>query len=393
MDKNTWHPEFVGSFPGECNYIEDFYESLYWEPIEHNGVLYYPPFAANEIATFSLQTNTFEKIKYKDDDMVIVGRAFLGAAACGSYIYFIPYEYPAIVRLDTTTKEITHHSDWLSSHKELTGNSQKIYFNRPHIVGTTLWLSILETNAIMEFDMESLRFTIHEVGNQNYRYGRPFFDGVHFWLPPRHNLKTPVVRWNPITGATKEFPEIQSDYDNKRFLPFISCGGYLWLLPIVGEHAYKINTTTNTVTIADEFESGSVKSEDGKTYAKFGVAQALGDSIYAFSSYNRVLIEYNCTKRNRKEEAITFFPKTAEQLSIFYKNIFLQNTKKMKTASDSYYYEGVNTQVNAYIAHLLEENNDKKTALYKRRKELARTLSKNADGTAGQEILKIIKKR
>jgi len=243
----------------------------------------------------------------------------------------------------------------------------------------------------MEFDMASLEYTIHEVGNKNYRYGRPFFDGAHFWLPPLFNTKTMTIKWNPGTKAKKEIPEIQADKDNW-FLSFVSCGEYLWLLPITGEHAYKINTKIDSVTIADEFESGYTKSEVGKPYYKYFLTQTSGDSIYAFFTHTSALVEYDCTKGNRKEEAIAFSPEAAEQLSIFTKNIFQQNRGKMKTTSGYYYYESFYTRANAFFEHLVEKNNDEKTALHKRRKELACTLTKNADGTAGEEILKMIKK-
>jgi hypothetical protein len=204
MDRNTWSPEYVGSFPNESDYIGEFNNSLYREPVEVDRVLYFPPLLANEIATYSPQTEVFDKVKYKDNnDGEETIRDFMGAVVYGDYVYFTPVEYPAIIQLNTKTMQITRHTEWVTPVRELTGDSQNGYFCRPTIVGSSMWLPIRNSNAVMEFYMDTGKHTIYEIGNTKYCFSHAFFDGTYFWWSPLYGTNTPVVKWSLETGVIK----------------------------------------------------------------------------------------------------------------------------------------------------------------------------------------------
>ena len=64
MSRTELKLEFAGSFPGEDDYTTKHNNSLYHTPVEKDGVLYFPPFLAKEIAAYSIEYKSFEKIKY-----------------------------------------------------------------------------------------------------------------------------------------------------------------------------------------------------------------------------------------------------------------------------------------------------------------------------------------
>jgi len=393
MDRSTWIPELTGSFPNESDYTDKYNNTLYRDPVEAGDDLFFPPFLANEIAIYSPQTGAFEKVKYKDDiNNEILTIDFLGAVVYGENVYFTPFEYPAIVRLNTKTMQISNYTDWIEPVKKLTGNEQRLFIGRPSIAGSSMWVSIFDSNAVMEFDMDTGKHTIYEIGKKEYRYNRALFDGKYFWLSPLYDTKTPVVKWSPETGVIKEFPEIHTDSDTYMYLPCIACNGYIWLLPVVGEHAYKIDVSTDTLSIASEFESGPAKIKTGNTAYKYTLAQPHGNCIYAFYAPTETLIEYDCIKKERREKVIEYTPETTEKLNRLLNNAFIRSTENLESISDSYYYESAYTRLGNFISFISSESNDSKAALLNRRKDIAATLTNNADGTAGKRIYDYIKK-
>jgi hypothetical protein len=392
-DRNTWLPEFAGSFPGESDYTEEYNDSLYRNPVEANGVLYYPPFLANEIAIYSPQTEAFEKIQYKDDkgDEKIT-RDFLGAVKYGDDIYFAPYEYSAIVQLNLNTLQISHHNDWLIPVKKVISNFNGSYFSRPIVVGSSMWFSIVGSNAVMELNMDTKKHIIYEIGEKKYRYARAYFDGSYFWWHPMYGTTTPIIKWSPETGVIKAFHSIYTSADIHGYLPCIACNCYIWLFPLVGENTYKIDMTTDRLSIANEFESNPAKNEAGDIIIKYTFVQSHRSCIYAYYAPAGTLIEYDCTTKERREKVISYTPDIIAILGRLLYSTYLHNHEKLKTIYDCFYYEGAYTWLDSFISFLVSENNDNKTGSQTRRKKIAATLTKNADGTSGKVIHEYIMK-
>jgi hypothetical protein len=234
--------------------------------------------------------------------------------------------------------------------------------------------------------MDTGKHTIYEVGKNEYRYMRACFDGLHFWWPPSHGTNTPLVKWSSETGVIKEFPDVYTSTDSHAYLPCIACNGYIWLLPVVGENAYKIDISTDCLSIATEFESGPAKNENGDTIYKYTFAQSHGNCIYTFYAPTGTLIEYDCVKNERREKAIGYTRETAASLGHLLHDKFLYDIRNVKTAYDCFYYEGVYTWLDNFISFLTSENNDSTSMLRTRCKDIAATLTKNADGTSGKKI-------
>jgi len=347
---------------------------------------------ANEIATYSTLTGTFGKIKYKENDMTeSLSRDLLSAVAHGDFIFFTPYEYPEIVCLNTKTMQITHQTDWLESLRNLTGRTQDLRLGYPYKIDTSLWIPVLDANIIMEYDMEQNNHIFHEIGEKEYRYCSLFFDGSNFWLSPLGLTETPVVKWNLKTCVTSYFPDINIINKKNYFYPLFFFDGHIWLLPMFGEHAVKINIKTGIVSIANEFESGPAEDETGHKLSKFMFAQNSDNNVYVFCSHTGEFIEYNQDKNNRKAGEIKYSSEIVAQLNSLSSYMLLLNAKKVRTIQDCYYYESQSTRLETLIAYLLTEDNDNETQLRERRKESASTLARNADGTAGEKIYHSIK--
>jgi len=400
MNKTDWSLQFIGSFPGEKDFTIEYNNSLYYNPVEYNKILYFPPFLAGEIAACSLRDNTFEKIPYEhNDNTTETTKAFIGADVYDNYVFFTPYMFPAIMKLNTETKEIIYYTDWTDKINNLASNMDQPFFLLPLTVGKTLWLASCRANAVLEFNMETCEFIVHEVGQSGYLYNGICFDGTNFWLTPRIMTNTPLIKWNPQTGAIKEFFEIYTDEVNEKdkgFLSGVYCGGYLWLLPFLGINAVKIDVNTDLVSIAKEFNPEPQVSESKQSIKYFWV-NTLGDSIYTYNQQRATFIEYNCAAKERREEVIRYSPETTAQLEPLIAQAFLSNDiSAMNSLYDCYYYEDNYHRLNYFIRHVAKENKAEKElqsemTIAQRRLEITRSASVNSDGTAGQAIYNYIK--
>ena len=386
MSAERWEPVFAGSFPEEKEYLRENYFPLYLRPALLDGRLYFPPFSAKQIAIYSIEDNAFEKVRYKTtEDTTNDGGDFSEAIAYGNYIYFIPRRYPAIIRLDTVTKELSYHSDWVEALEKLIGNVWDVYFFFPLSVGRTVMLAACGTNVVVEFDMEACTSIIHEVGKSGYRYSGICFDGECYWLSPRNN--TPLVKWNPTTGETKEFIQLHTEDKGMQssFLPCVFCFGYVWLLPMMADHAIKIDVSTDIISIAHEFEF-EYQDESEHLGFKYLFAQVFENSIFAYNEKNGVLVEYNCeTKRCRKEK-IKYTSEALPHIEALVAKSFLDSSDAV-LPENSRYYESKLSRLWDFVNYLvLYGDNAESKSMENRRADITRSINAHSDGTSGAAI-------
>jgi hypothetical protein len=396
MNENSWNLEFVGSFPGEAGFTARFNSSLFQAPAESNGVIYFPPYLAKEIATYSVVDDAFTKIAYqKPGDEETCRRDFLGTVAHGDYVYFTPYLHPAIARLNPATNEIDYYSDWVEPLKRRMGDVQDAFFLSPITVNRTIWLAACGANAVVEFDVETCKSKVHEVGKNGYRYSGICFDGENYWLSPRHRTNTPVIKWNPETGVIKEYAEIYADDEEPYgFLSMVYCGGVVWLLPLLSRHAYKIDVCSGRLSIAEEFEPTLSDDRVSWKNRKYCLAKTFGDSVFAYNELSGTLVEYDCATKARREEVVRFSRETMAQIEPLLESAFLVEPEQMKSNHDCYYRENEIVGLSDFLNYLASESSGvgHSKELRDKRREIAQGTNVHADGTAGQAIYDFAKK-
>ena len=388
MSRTDWVLEFACSFPYEDDYTELHNSSLYRSPAENDGILYFPPFLAKEIAAYSLKDGSFEKIKYekRTDD----GRDFLGAAVYKDFVFFTPYSYPAIVRLNTKTNEISYFSDWIEPLDLIAGEKLEAFFAQPLIVDNIIYLAAVRTNAVVEFNMECCTYAVFEVGKKGYSYNGIIYDGKYLWLSTRAGTTTPVIKWNPRDGAVKEFNEIYADENDKSFR-IVYNKDYIRLLPNYAQHAYKIDMHTDAISIAEEFEPSMQEDDTGQIAAKYQSTEAYGEFAYAFDRQSGKLIEYNCMTETRREETITYSPEITAKLETILAKSFLKDANETGKEDDYYYHESGHIGLNGYIEYVSGAFESCDSGINICRMESARAANANATGTAGIMIYEYMK--
>ena len=344
MRRSDGEVELLGSFPGEAE-VTGIFDPLYMMCAENNGTLYFAPFLAKEIATYSLRDNTFGKIPFENRiDGKEMSKAFIGVVSYGKYVFFTPGSYPAILRLNIETRELNYYSDWVEPLEKLTANTQALFFSHvPLAINNMLWLASDSTNAVLAFDMENCRSVIYTVGTKGYGFYEQAYDGQYFWLLSRNNNHSPLLKWSPQVGIHREFPEFYKYFNSDHSAFSINyCLGYLWLFPMWGNQTIRISIKTDTDILLEVYE------EDCVGDPKYVPLQLKGEYIFAFHTQKNTIIQHNCQTKEQAEGVIKYSQETRAQL----KNRIYKVTATAKNATDGTVSSAVNHENS--VARLLD---------------------------------------
>ena len=265
--------------------------------VENNKKLYFAPYYKNnKIAFFDMAQNKFEYISFKDDCKY--DSKFKGLVSFKKFVYFIPNEYSAIMRLNTETNEIEYFSDWYDEAFKLCKPMQEAWKNvilsTLNVSNANLVFTIQGSNSLMFFNMETCDYEIKSIGEKLEQYVFTCFDGQNYYISSYY--KNYIVKWNKETNETSKikFPLSFSRKDNiccNFIIEYLN--GYIWLFPNAANNAYKINTKTNEITELPELVE---HFGDKKLDWYYNFINVQEDTIYA-STMNKGIVEYNINTR------------------------------------------------------------------------------------------------
>lgn len=386
VDKSTMEAEYVCSFPGEGDYTWTHGGYMYGECAEKDGEIYFAPFVANEVAVYSKNTDSIEKIVIECNvDGIGADILFWGAVTTDDSVFFISCNHPVIIRIDTLRKEAYCYADLVKPVDKLSG--KQFGFSHPIATAASIWAILSGTNAMIQFDIKTYKSSIHRIGKEEWSYSGICFDGENYWLSPLHGTETPVVKYNPKTGSVREISEVTS-MDPSRSHYILCSGGYVWLLPHQAKHAFKIDIKTDAVSIAQEFESDT----DDSSAIKYQSVQTHGSNIYAYRNRSGVLIQYDTATKERGEEAIRYPAETFVKLEPLIAKQFSVDYSAMNTESDCWYHENGSAPLSNYVEHISKNNDSSEEIMRKKRQiQIFKSNNANADGTAGQAICDFVK--
>ncbi|MBE6085456.1 MAG: hypothetical protein E7203_08405 [Selenomonas ruminantium] len=172
------------------------------------------------------------------------------------YLYFMPSRYQAMIRLDQHTGEITYYREFLkeilptitAEHMQLIGGT--VWIKYPNL----LYISALQSNKVMTFDLTTGEYSWQDVGTEDTdccgMVEESYGSGI-YWLFPWRTEK--IRRWDTHTGecevlTMEDYPagyQCQTDwwdYESQyKFSGIVRLDGYIYLLPCFGSMAMRLN--------------------------------------------------------------------------------------------------------------------------------------------------------
>lgn len=371
---------------------------------EDNRKFYFSPNSAESICVYDESTGEREDIPYENP---LEGGNFGGILKYEHYLFFLPSRYPAMVRLDQRTGELTYYRECLqeilptvtAQHMELLGGCA--WLSYPNLV----YISALQSNRVMTFDMATGEYSWQSVGPEDVDCGcmieETYGSGI-FWLFPWRMKK--IRRWDTHTGECEILGEeaYPSDYacqtdwwnftDQYKFSGIIRLDGYIWLTPAYGNMALRLNMAEKKLEKVDmklPFGWDQRKSNyfmQQSPITSFGGEWIPGrrpwdDDLPEFAvqfTYDNRLCWYNFRTRTYSEQPCKL---TEEQLKEWTPSVAESFSKVGLDIPYATTEHRAYRSINMYVDYVKADLHDRD----KQRKAWSE-LANNVDGTCGEKI-------
>jgi hypothetical protein len=352
--------------------------------------LFFAPSCADRIGIYDLSSGTFGGLAIREAESSRHLK-FHTVFAHKEYVFFFGFSYPAIIKLNTVTWRMTYISDWIEPLKRFTVNDDKLYLGAGCVNGNSVVLPAQSANAVVCFDMETCVSSIWEIPSRNSGYDDICYDGEHYWLASRHSRGS-VIKWNPAKGVTElDIPGGWADGD---YWTVCYAGGYAWYLPMPGNTAFKVNTTSDEIETAEPFMPEClIRSNEGNpTAANYYFApKALDNVIYAHTGKSNTRISYNANTGERREEKIIV---SAEDRKKIISDTMLNHGDKasIRTIKDCVFTESETFTLHDFLDRLMNGSEETWNKIKEAQTAVCLENIANADGTAGQKIYDELKR-
>ncbi|MDR2732784.1 MAG: hypothetical protein LBB36_06150 [Fibromonadaceae bacterium] len=266
---------------------------------ECDNKLYFAPFLANEILVFDMNKKNFEQINFESKRNTDVKNKFKGAVRFKNFICFIPYEFQAIMRLNTDTNEVEYFSEWVNEVSKLQTSKLQGFENFLIfgfcVIGAEIAMVINGANAIMFFNMETGGYEVKNIGENVEQCNAICFDGKNYYLSSCY--ENYIVKWNKESDEILKikFPNVFSRKENNGSNFLIQYfNEHILLLPVGANNAYKINISTDEIMELPELTE---HFEDKNLNWYYAFNTIVNENFIYASTMNKGIVEYNSSIR------------------------------------------------------------------------------------------------
>jgi len=233
---------------------DDIYmQNAFLDMVEYLNWLILIPSKGDDVVLVNRDTLEKRTIKLPVAESFIgtTGMKFRTGLVHHNNLFMFGCAYPGIVKVNLESREIEVRDSWLLGQDIVFNDSADgCFFNNYCLLDNIVYLPFVNTNAVMQFDLEKEEITIYKVGNDTQRYISIEWDGQWFWLIPRDGSKGAIIKWNPDKGVTEEISGYPVEYDYHKLAFYRSqiIDDRLLLFAHCGQHNISIDVTTGQMT-------------------------------------------------------------------------------------------------------------------------------------------------
>lgn len=169
------------------------------------------PTRADGIVIFDTASHEYDFVRLRDIDCDYDKNAkFFSIAKNGEYLYLIGHCYPAIIRINPLNKIIDYfYMEEFEGFKEWNGGE---IFRKDYLIKQQkLYIPCAYTNQVLAFDFETNKGKFMDIGSEGMKYSGICSDGRNAWLSPIYGNR--MLQWEIETG---KYTEIELDgYDHR----------------------------------------------------------------------------------------------------------------------------------------------------------------------------------
>jgi len=228
---------------------------------------------SNYIAVYDRTKNVFEYIsinipdKLLDDDdnckltewwinkewHYIASPKFHGMYQLDNYLFCIPNSYPAVVRVDLMTNEVSYYNSFIKEVLEVSntyGERNSYAFGISVRVGSKLYLTCRYADLLVEFDMQSTESKVILLSERNVGNHNIVCVDDYLWILAKN--KPIITRFGLKTGEV-----VKHDYDKEipeglQWTQMVFWDGFIILRTGVPGQIWKIDINDGKLSLANE---------------------------------------------------------------------------------------------------------------------------------------------
>lgn len=230
-------------------------EYLYCNVAKIENCLIFSPGAAKKIAIYDLASDSIRYLSLKpvnsnckEDQRE---SKFWNIICHGTNAFLLGYSYPAIVKIDMKTMEVTYIIDWVEEVERYIARGDDCgYFSDGYVINEeSVLLPLGCMGGVLQLDLSSdstklieLNISMKGIG------GISSLDGKNIWMVGKGNITNRVVCWNWVTGKINEM--VLEDMKENIPIPFyapICTKKRVFLMPVSASCIYEIDPSTKTI--------------------------------------------------------------------------------------------------------------------------------------------------
>ena len=260
-------------FLGEADKLFEYYSTY-----ETQDKTFFSPYNASIIAVFNKTAIMLTYIPLEKYKGSAEPPYFGQIVQYKNSLYFIPINFPGILEIDIDTEDITVHTGWEKDVKAIAFENDENGSIRgiPCIIDNRLMVACESANAVLEFDMDTGRWQIINIGKENISYLNVCNDGDTLWLLGRN--KPVLVKKNKDSISTVDLSKYAGNEKTNYYIWCFTKGEFLWLIPCTAEKILKINKTTCEI-VKDDYFAEYMQKASGMSH-KFTFAGIHQDKIW-----------------------------------------------------------------------------------------------------------------
>ena len=246
--------------------------------------------------------------------------AFYGAVACDDYLFLIPENYPAVVRYNTVSGEVTYLEEHLDMIAETVQGERRQGGYCVH--NGYLFIASVRNNFVLAIHVKTGKTQVLTI-NASHECGCKALvsDGTDLWFLP--NCGTVIIRWNPESGEVEEYADYPADFQCKNPVLGYECqnnafssaafyGDYVYLSPLWANMFIRLDRRNGRMTEwkppfgqPDTWRSCYYLSR-GRGGFCYAVENTDGKVYRVYSEYDRKYYDVNLDTEEYREIQVEF---------------------------------------------------------------------------------------
>lgn len=338
LNKNTRNVEYIGGFINEKAFDWRVYHTIH----QSGNKLYFSPHSAAAIAIYNFMDSSIQYVqlplpkekKYNDQSK------FSKIIECEGVLYFIPLNFPGIVKLNMEDNSTEIIDNWVKSINKIC-DPKLGYFSSGvyNEAKGSLVLAFSNANAVMEIDLNNKATKLNTISGDKCGYSDIVLIDGTYWLLAMQ--KSALVSFNIDDRTMMEYniilEEIPAD-GYWQFQKLIYTNNFLYLVPAEQSRMVKFNLTNHSFSYVDDFCPNSLQGDtpsESIHNGYFYVSSNATDKIYVTEKQSNQFIEYDPLNGFLSQESITI----TDGLSEFRDFLTPRQDKGLENANSCAFWE------------------------------------------------------